>query len=642
MEVQRDSEKQIENACMVQLEAAWRIRRKDHKETLALCEAILAGAQFQALTAAQQQDVLHCVECLKGLIAVYLSDYPVAKELLDQALAHLRDGHLPLWLARCANSRGYLFSVTGQFGDALVSYREALDWSRAVKDFELIVFILFNIGELYREVLERYQEANSYYEEALHYALEGGGHTLLSSIYSNLGATWQRLGDKAKAWDFAQLALQTARQNQDAFAMGVCYDNLSTYFFERGELDRAWEYVVLADQAKQPLEDDYADMLTWLQMARIEAAKGRHDAAIEWGKAALKEAVQHNSGSTTAIALGLLARAYEYLGDTRRAMLHYKAYSKKAAEKFSLDLASQMTVLTSEAKFTALKKDAEIHRLRNVELKNKTEEIERVVRDLQEALASLKATQQELLHAEKMAALGRLVAGVAHEINTPLGVSVTLASFIQAQLEGMKMQLNEHLKSCKGLEEPLVASQEAVEHLENSLQRTADIVRSFKNLAMTSELMAVKTIALEDWLKEFALQFESTYGGPLPEICILGEPIVLETYPNALGAILTELCLNARYHAYPEGGAGPVRLTFSTVEGSLRMICCDEGMGLSDMVPETLFEPFVTTKRREGHIGLGLHSVFNIVKQILKGDIQWDQRVKGVCLTVTCPLRVDK
>lgn len=641
MEVQRDLE-HTENACMIQLEAAWRIRRRDHKEALALCAALIAGPQFQELSAAQQQDILHCVDCLRGLIAVYLSDYPVARSLLDQALAHLRDGHLPLWLARCANSRGYLFSVTGQFGEALVSYREALDWSRAVKNYELIVFILFNIGELYREVLERYQEANSYYEEALHYALEGGGHTLLSSIYSNLGATWQRLGDKEKAWDFAQLALQTARQNQDAFAMGVCYDNLSTYFFERGELDRAWEYVVLSEEAKQPLEDDYADMLTWLQMARIEAAREHYREAVKWGKTALKKAVQHKSGSTTAVALGLLARAYEYLGDTRRAMLHYKAYSKKAAEKFSLDLASQMSILTSEARFAAIKKDAEIHRLRNVELKNKTEEIERVVRDLQDALASLKATQQELLHAEKMAALGRLVAGVAHEINTPLGVSVTLASFIQAQMEEMQGLIRDNLNPCEVIEEQLTTSREAAAHLEQSLQRTADIVRSFKNLAMTSELMAVKTIALEDWLKDFAVQFESTYGGMGPEIQVSGEPIVLETYPNALGAILTELCLNARYHAYPDGVMGPVRLYFSTVEGSLRMTCCDEGMGLADMVPETLFEPFVTTKRREGHIGLGLHSVFNIVKQILKGDIQWDQKAKGVCLTVICPLRVDK
>lgn len=625
------------------LELAWQQRRINEAYAVDLCKDLSKAGPQLGLSQEEGQDLAACIDCLQGLIAIYNSDYETAQSLLDPSLEHLNSkrGQMTLWLARCGNARGYLHAVRGQFGEALVHFKEALEWSTAIENAELSVFILFNIAELYREVLERYDEAKSYYEAALEWATADGGHVLLGSIYSNLSGIWLNLGDVHRALDFAQQALQLAKNNRDPYALGVCYDTLAIFYTTLGDLDQAWSYTELASMARQGIRDNYANATTWLQQARICHQWQRDEDAVMWGRRSLMAAAKLRSKATITEALEILAKSYEGLGDTRRAMQFYKAYSKKASEKFSADLASQMSVLASEAKFLALKKDAEIHRLRNVELKLKSEQIERVVNELTDALNTLKSTQEQLLHAEKMAALGRLVAGVAHELNTPLGISITMASYLQEKLNELLRALGRGAVDEGVIEEHIKANQEVMDIIDKSLQRAADIVRSFKNLAMNPELLDQSTIALRPWLDEFLIAFRIQYPDVKLNIKTQCDPIVLASYVNALAAVLTELLLNANYHAYQDPAAITVRLILEQKQNQLSISCCDDGLGLVSMDPASVFEPFTTTKRLEGHIGLGLHSVYNIVKQILKGSIDLDSQARGFCVQIEFPLHIE-
>jgi len=616
---------------MRKLEDAWLIRRVDTGQAVHVCDALIDAVttarieSFENLELERDEsdaeDQLQCAKCLKGLINIYNSHYDFAKELLDEALKHLHDGHLPQWLARCLNAQGYLNAVQGKPGEALLYFREGLEWSKVIKDYDLCVFIFFNIAELYREVLERYDEAKYYYEEALNYANKANGHVLIGSIYSNLSTMWQFLGNHDLALSFSQMAIEVAKQNDDALALGICYENLAEFYREGGDLDKAWSYASLSEIVRSEIDDRYANASTWVQKAKLSLARNDFDEAIMWGRKSLKSAALLRSNAAITSALFVLARSYEHLGNLRFAMLYYKAYSKKTAEKFSTHLAAQMSIVTSEARFTELKKDAEIYRLRNVELKEKSEAIERAVHELQQALESLKSTQDQLLHAEKMAALGKLVAGVAHEINTPLGISITLTSFLDEKMKAITDVTSAQAVDVMQIREHIQDSQEAIITMDKSLSRAADIVRSFKNLALHSELLEIQTIVFSEWLDIFLKHFTLEHKHDLHTLVLESELIVMEAYTNAIKAIITELLLNVFHHAYKKTDVGQIMIKAYQKQGYFTLICRDYGVGIDHLEVETLFDPFVTSKRVEGHMGLGLHGVFNIVKQILKGEI---------------------
>lgn len=625
---------------MSTLEAAWAVRRTNAQEALAICDGLIQEAQSATNPQVPFEDLEACVNAIRGLIAIYRSDYAEAHTLLGKVLERLSSGHLPLWLARTLNARGYLYAVKGQFGEALVDFREALDWSKAGDYYDLCVFILFNIGELYREALDRLDEARFYYQEALAFAQLNKGHVLLSSIYSNLSSAEYRFGDLDTALSYAENAVAIAKQSEDAYALGICYEMLSGFYLDLKDLDLAWHYTDLAMQHRNTISDTYANASTWLQKGRIAFARGDFQGAVTWGKMALQASARLLSRGTIAAAMELLARSFENLGDCQHAMLYYKAYSKKSLEKFTLDLATQMSIMSSEAKFREIKKDAEIHRLRNVELKAKSEEIERVVHELEAALESLKATQNQLMLAERMAAIGRLVAGVAHEINTPLGVSITLASFLESHQQELKTLLSTRNLLDYHLEEHFEASQDAVASMERSLQRVADIVRSFKNLSMGPEMLQRQRVQIQSLAEDFKAYIELKYKEDALNLEIECQDMVVDTCPEALKAIWTELAHNTIDHGHIEGGKVSARLTLELDGHHCRMMWQDSGKGSGVDNPLTLFDPFVSSKRNEGHLGLGLHSVFNIVKQILKGEIEIiTGENQGFQVAIVCPLK---
>jgi signal transduction histidine kinase len=267
--------------------------------------------------------------------------------------------------------------------------------------------------------------------------------------------------------------------------------------------------------------------------------------------------------------------------------------------------------------------------------------LEREVLQRTEALVAARAT---LVEQEKMAALGALVAGVAHEVNTPIGVAVTAASTMSGYAEELVKVVGGERVSRSALIATAQRLREAAQLIERNLARAADLIGNFKQLAVDQGSAHVAEVGL----REHALSVISAHGPELRKVGIEVEVDMAETLrarldPGRWSQVLSNLLMNAAKHAYPEGGPGRVALGARIVaeDGADWLLTefTDDGVGLTPDARERLFEPFFTTKRGQGGSGLGMHIVYTIVHQ-MGGQVEVLPAEKGCRIRIRLPLRV--
>ena len=240
---------------------------------------------------------------------------------------------------------------------------------------------------------------------------------------------------------------------------------------------------------------------------------------------------------------------------------------------------------------------------------------------VQRRTEALLAAQATLVEQEKMVALGALVAGVAHEVNTPIGVAVTAASTMVSYADDLLKCVSGERVSRSELQATAQRLREGAQLIERNLARAADLIGNFKQLAVDQGSEHVSDVAL----REHALGVVSAHGPELRKVGITVEVDIADDLRTRLDAgrwsqVLSNLLMNAAKHAYPNGGPGKVTLSAGMVlEGGAHWLLvefCDDGVGLTPEVRERLFEPFFTTKRGQGGSGLGMHIVYTIVHQM--------------------------
>jgi len=241
--------------------------------------------------------------------------------------------------------------------------------------------------------------------------------------------------------------------------------------------------------------------------------------------------------------------------------------------------------------------------------------------EVQRRTEALLAAQATLVEQEKMVALGALVAGVAHEVNTPIGVAVTAASTMVSYAEDLLKCVNGERVSRSELQAVAQRLREGAQLIERNLARAADLIGNFKQLAVDQGSEHVSHVGL----REHALGVVSAHGPELRKVGLSVEVDIapeLRTWLDAgrWSQVLSNLLMNAAKHGYPNGGPGRITLAahIALENGAswLHVEFADDGVGLTAEARERLFEPFFTTKRGQGGSGLGMHIVYTIVHQM--------------------------
>lgn len=261
-------------------------------------------------------------------------------------------------------------------------------------------------------------------------------------------------------------------------------------------------------------------------------------------------------------------------------------------------------------------------------LRNLQRNLQEKNEELAITLEQLKTTQSQLLESEKMAALGNLVAGVAHEINTPLGISLTAASVLNEDTTDFFNSYKNGKMKRTELETFLDTAVESSSMILANLKRAADLIQSFKQVAVDQSSEAKRCFKVKEYLEEIMLSLNAKLKRTNHTVKIEGdETLTLDTYPGALSQIVTNLVMNSLIHAYDEDASGQIILEFKRQGAWVIFQYADDGKGIAPENLSKIFEPFFTTNRSQGGTGLGLHIVYNLVNQQLKGTIQCESQL---------------
>jgi signal transduction histidine kinase len=251
----------------------------------------------------------------------------------------------------------------------------------------------------------------------------------------------------------------------------------------------------------------------------------------------------------------------------------------------------------------------------------------RSARDAAEAaLRNLQQTQNFLIEAEKLAALGRLVAGVAHEINTPVGTCLTVASALELRTTAFAADAAQGNLRRSRLNEFLEVSREASSQLVANLNHAAELIQSFKQVATDRSYANQRVFDLGDLTDQIAMSLRPGLGEQNLALNVeCQRNLTMNSYPGPYGQVLTNLFLNSVAHAFPDGAGGKVDIRVrASGKDNVEVVFSDDGCGMSLDVKRQAFDPFFTTRRDQGGTGLGLHIVYNIITNCLGGRLKLD------------------
>ena len=254
-------------------------------------------------------------------------------------------------------------------------------------------------------------------------------------------------------------------------------------------------------------------------------------------------------------------------------------------------------------------------------VKERTVDLNMMIDRLQETVSELQETQSRLVEAEKHAALGQLVAGVAHEINTPLGLCVTTQSYIQDNISNMLEQVKTGQITKTEFLDYYRLVDESLELLKDNLGRTAQLVQSFKQVAVQSEGQQMAQISLNKHIEMVILHMQPLLQTGNFEVQVHNQqPVTLTTYPNAVENVLQALIENSILHGFSQA-EGRIDIEINKSGDCVELYYQDNGVGMTEEVSQKIFEPFFTTQREAGQVGLGMHVTYNVVTQLLGGNI---------------------
>jgi signal transduction histidine kinase len=289
----------------------------------------------------------------------------------------------------------------------------------------------------------------------------------------------------------------------------------------------------------------------------------------------------------------------------------------------------------------AMARAVEVFRENAIAKRDTEDELRTSKEKAESALLELNTAQQNLIDAERLAALGSLVAGVAHEVNNPIGISLTVASSFARRAEMFEAELNSDTQLRRSrLEEFVRTSRDAAQQLVSNLHRAGELIQSFKQVAVDRSYVERRQFALCEATDQIAASLRPVLKRASIALSLdVPEGLVIDGYPGSYGQILTNLFLNAANHAFVDGRSGTISISARPRgHDEVEIIFADNGAGMTPDVQRQAFDPFFTTRRNEGGTGLGLHIVYNLVTQQLGGRMMLDSRLgQGTTFRIIMP-----
>jgi signal transduction histidine kinase len=267
-------------------------------------------------------------------------------------------------------------------------------------------------------------------------------------------------------------------------------------------------------------------------------------------------------------------------------------------------------------------KERELNQLKSHELKASYTALDGLNKTLENKIAELENSQKKLAQSEKMASLGSMVAGVAHEINTPVGMALTGITHLSDETEELKELFINAEMSERDFTDFLENSLTLNKSIQINLEKAANLVKSFKQVAVDQSSDEDREFLLKEYVNEVLVSIQNETKKVKHKILVdIDDSIKINSNPGAFSQIITNFVMNSIIHAFSKSGSGEIIISAFLENDKLHFSYKDNGKGLTDQDKEKIFDPFYTTNRANGGSGLGMNIVYNIITTKLGGSI---------------------
>lgn len=279
-------------------------------------------------------------------------------------------------------------------------------------------------------------------------------------------------------------------------------------------------------------------------------------------------------------------------------------------------------ILNNKIIIHSVLRDITDKKMLETQIKRRNKQLEHSNEELESTIENLQQTQDKLIESEKMASLGGLVAGIAHEINTPVGIGLTGISHLSDSTEKISKKYQDEDMTQEEFEEYLYTSKELSSLIQKNLDKAAQLVSSFKQVAVDQSSEEKRKFNLNKYMNEILSSIHSVTKKTNIKIDIkCPKDININSYPGAFSQVITNLIMNSIIHGFEEKEPGNISIHISQENNQIKLIYKDNGKGIKKENLNKIFDPFFTTNRENGGSGLGLNIIYNIITSTLNGTI---------------------
>lgn len=276
---------------------------------------------------------------------------------------------------------------------------------------------------------------------------------------------------------------------------------------------------------------------------------------------------------------------------------------------------------------------------RTTDLENANKQLNKQTSELSSSLLQLKQTQKQLVEAEKIASLSHLVVGMAHELNTPLGVILTLLSLLDEQIKAVEEELNHKRLKHQTLQNFIMICTDGITTMYKNTQKLIELSNSFKEIAiLDKEKTRKKTNLKNQILIAIAEQKGKLNKKSLTVLVDIDQNIEIESYSTTIFQIFNQLLMNSIVHGYKDKTSGNINIRCDCNKQEVILYYADDGYGIPNDIMGKIFDPFITSARGQGAVGLGLNLVYNLVTVALKGEIECVNLPNGTEFKINIPV----
>jgi signal transduction histidine kinase len=302
----------------------------------------------------------------------------------------------------------------------------------------------------------------------------------------------------------------------------------------------------------------------------------------------------------------------------------------------------QRTQEHMEQQHKAESEQARLNASLEVKVYQRTTALKEANGELIQTLEQLHQFQRQMVQNEKMASLGDMVAGVAHEVNTPIGLGITASSMMLDRLRDMRSAFEGKGLKASMLSTFIVEGEENLNIIYHNLQRSVELISSFKQVAVDQSTETSRILLISGLMDDILMSMRPKLKKLKHQIKVsCPDTLMVECKSGPINQIMNNLIMNSIIHGFESIVSGEIRIDISLVDSHINIEFTDNGQGIPESLGKRIFDPFVTTKRGQGGSGLGMHLVYNLVTQALDGTISMASvEGQGVTFNISFPVKV--